>query len=157
MASAAIVLVIIAAVFICITFSERQLCLVLENSYTDKQLLALPVEEGDIFSVTFVHSVNNTPVTDYYEIRGEDFYVVQTKYYGFGAGVQTEIGPGQQLTYTDDGAMLVSGFNQKMTGMIYVVGMVSDHTLELNGSKYSLRNICARGTSVRFTLKRLRI
>lgn len=126
--------------------------LVLTNEDTGEEYGRYPVERGDIFSITFIHSVNQSPVTDYYEVRDGEFYVVATKYYAFGAGVQTEIEDEQTLTYTEDGGMLVSGFNTKMTGMVYVVGMVSDHTLELGDQEISLRDLCGRGSAVKFTI-----
>ena len=132
---------------------NRRMELVLTDNDSGEELARYDVKRGDVFSITFIHSVNKTPVTDYYEVRDGDFYVTATKYYSFGAGVQTEIEDEQTLTYTDDGGMLVSGFNRKMTGMIYVVGMVSDHTLEIGGREISLRDLCGRGTAVCFTME----
>ena len=70
-----------------------------------------------------------------------------------GAGVQTEVIEGQTLTYTEDGGMLVSGFNQAIPNLAYVVGKVSDHILEYNNEKFSLREICGSGAYVTFELK----
>lgn len=115
--------------------------------------LELPVQVGDQFSIQFIHSVNKTPVIDFYEIREDHIYVVSTLYYSFGAGVQTEVIEGQTLTYTEDGGMLVSGFNQAIPNLAYVVGKVSDHILEYNNEKFSLREICGSGAYVTFELK----
>ena len=43
------------------------------------------VSEGDEFSVTFIHSVNQYPLTDVYEIRDHRIYVVRTIYNNFGS------------------------------------------------------------------------
>ena len=143
-----------AAAFLNLNDRDGSMDLVLTDADTGAEFGRWPVKAGDVFSVTFVHSVNQTPVTDYYEVREDgEFYVTATKYYGFGAGVQTEIEDEQTLTYTEDGGMLVSGFNLKMTGMVYVVGMVSDHTLEIGGEEVSLRDLCGRGADVTFTLE----
>ena len=116
-------------------------------------VLELPVQVGDQCSIQFIHSVNKTPVIDFYEIREDHIYVVSTLYYSFGAGVQTEVIEGQTLTYTEDGGMLVSGFNQAIPNLAYVVGKVSDHILEYNNEKFSLREICGSGAYVTFELK----
>ena len=97
--------------------------------------------------------MHKSPLTDYYEIHGKDIYVIKTKYFDFGAGVQTELEDGQKLEYTPDGGMLISGFHQKMNPLIYVVGMVSDHTLKVNQRIYSLRDICGRGAEVTFSVE----
>lgn len=146
-------MVILIAVAILI-IKPGALRLELRDSSDGRLFAAYPVENGDRFSITFIHSVNNTPLTDVYEIRDGEIYVVETIYYGFGAGVQTEIEEGQTLTYTDDGAMVVSGFDWNRSGMIYVVGKVSDHTLAIGGEEISLRGLCGRGADVRFTISK---
>jgi hypothetical protein len=112
--------------------------------------MSFPVRDGDEFSVTFVHSVNKTPVTDVYQIRSGKIYVARTIYYAFGAGVQTELAAGQKLEYGQDGSMIVSGFNRLMDSLSYIVGTVSDHTLQIGEDRISLRELCGRNTTVRF-------
>lgn len=145
---AAIVVIIAASVFIYFILSSP--CLILKNGDTGKTLAVYRIEEGSKFSITFVHSVNKSPVTDIYEIRKGEIYVVRTIYYSFGAGVQTEIEEGQTLEYGEDGSMIVSGFERPMDNLSYIVGTVSDHILEINGSSISLRELCGHNTTVRF-------
>lgn len=146
---AAIVVIIAASVFIYFILSSP--CLILKNGDTGKTLAVYRIEEENEFSITFVHSVNKSPVTDVYEIRNGDIYVVRTIYYSFGAGVQTEIEEGQTLEYGEDGSMIVSGFDRPMDNLSYIVGTVSDHILEINGSSVKLRELCGRNTTVRFS------
>ena len=115
---------------------------------------AFPLREGESFSVTFVHSVNKSPVTDVYEIRDGIITVVQTVYYAFGAGVQTELEEGQTLSYGPDGEMIVSGFDRPLPNLSYIVGTVSDHTLTIDGAEVSLRALCGRNSTVRFSFAR---
>ncbi len=110
------------------------------------------MKQGDTFSVGFVHSVNKSPLTDYYEIRDDGIYVVKTVYYGFGAGVEAELGEGEELTYGDDGSMIVTGFDKRMDNLEYIVGTVSDHILTINDKKeISLRDLCGRSARVHFS------
>lgn len=146
---AAIVVIIAASVFIYFILSSP--CLILKNGDTGKTLAVYRIEEENEFSITFVHSVNKSPVTDVYEIRNGDIYVVRTIYYSFGAGVQTEIEEGQTLEYGEDGSMIVSGFDRPMDNLSYIVGTVSDHILVINGDSVSLRELCGRNTTVRFS------
>ena len=146
---AAVVVMIASSVFIYSILSTP--CLILRNGDTGKVLMAYPVSEGDEFSVTFVHSVNKSPVTDVYQIRGNDIYVVRTIYYSFGAGVQTQIEAGQTLEYGADGSMIVSGFERRMDSLSYIVGTVSDHILKIGGVSVSLRELCGRNVTVRFS------
>ena len=146
---AAIVVMVAASVFIYNVLSSP--CLILKNGDTGKTLAVFRIEEGIEFSVTFVHSVNKSPVTDVYEIQSGKIYVVRTIYYSFGAGVQTEIEEGQNLEYGEDGSMIISGFNRPIDKLSYIVGTVSDHILKINGETVSLRELCGRNTTVRFS------
>lgn len=142
---------IAAALLAVFEFGKQKL--VLSELETGEVFLSLPVSDGDRFSVTFVHSVNQTPVTDVFEVRGSDIYVVECRFYGFGAGVQTEYPDGVTYTYAEDGAIVATGYNILCKDLIYCVGMVSDHILEFDDTEYSLRDICGRGTKVEFGIK----
>lgn len=145
---AAILFAIAAPIFMFIAFSSP--CLVLKNADTGNTIASFPLRQGDEFCITFIHSVNKSPVIDVYQIRDGKIYVVRTIYYAFGAGVQTEIEEGQTLSYGPDGAMIVSGFDRQIDNLSYIVGTVSDHTLQIGGDTISLRDLCGKNTTVRF-------
>lgn len=145
---------VIIAVLIIFYLAFSSACLVLTDGDTGEVLGEFPVQSGDTFSISFIHSVNRSMVTDVYEVRGNAIFVVRTIYYSFGAGVQTEIQEGQTLEYGEDGAMIVSGFNKRMDTLSYIVGTVSDHILEIKGQSVSLRELCGKNTCVRFSIRR---
>ena len=125
--------------------------LVLEEPHDKTQYATYEMAVGDVFSITFIHSVNKSPVTDYFEIREDGIYGIKTVYYGFGAGVPTELEEGQTLTIEEDGSMTISGIDVKLSNLIYRVGTVSDHTLTLpDESEISLRDLCGRNARVGF-------
>ena len=152
MTGAALVLIVASSVFIYLIFSTP--CILLKDVDTDKVIAFYPVNEGDEISITFVHSVNKTPVTDVYEYRDGSIFVIRTIYYSFGAGVQTEVGEGQTLEYAEDGSMIVSGFDKQMDSLSYIVGTVSDHMLEIGNESVSLRELCGRNATVKFIIGR---
>lgn len=145
---------IIFTVSVILFFSISTPCLILKNGDTGEVITSFSIKDGDEFSVTFIHSVNNSPVTDVYQIRKSKIYVDRTIYYAFGAGVQTEIEEGQSLEYGQDGSMIVSGFNRLMDRLSYIVGTVSDHTLQIHGQDISLRELCGKNTTVQFVIGR---
>ncbi|HHU50429.1 MAG TPA: DUF1850 domain-containing protein [Firmicutes bacterium] len=146
--AAIVVTIVTVSIFLLITLSAPHL--ILKNGDTGEVIKAFPVKDGEEFSVTFVHSVNQTPVTDVYQIRSDGIYVVRTIYYAFGAGVQTELEEGQTLEYGLDGSMVVSGFHRRMDRLSYIVGTVSDHILQIDGETLSLRELCGRNATVHF-------
>ena len=151
---AAVVILIFAVLTAAFVYHHRSGYLILSSEKTGALYARYPVHVSDTFSIGFIHSVNKSPVTDYYEIRKDGIYVVKTIYYGFGAGVQTELDEGQTLEYGSDGSMIITGFDRKMDDLVYFVGTVSDHTLTLeNGQQISLRNLCGKNAMVRISLE----
>ena len=82
---AAVLILLFAVLTAAFLYHRHDGYLVLSSEKTGKILARYPVRLSDIFSIGFVHSVNKTPVTDYYEIREDGIYVVKTVYYGFDA------------------------------------------------------------------------
>lgn len=148
--AAAVMLIITAAAFLpgC---SSGEKALVLSDSQTGQVFARYPMEEGETFSVEFIHSVNKSPVKDVYEIRDGEIWNTQCIYYGFGAGVEEELLEGETLSYGDNGEMIISGIDHQMDQMIIVVGTISDHTLTVGDESVSLRDLCGRSTQVLFT------
>ena len=148
LAAAAITLLAVAAAFL--VWSRSGWYLTLRDT-TGELYARYPIQNGEWFSVEFIHSVNKSPLTDCYQIQDHQIYVEKTIYYGFGAGVQTEIEPGQELTYGDDESMIVTGFHKRMDHLQYIVGTVSDHWLVVNGcQQISLRDLCGKNAVVSF-------
>ena len=152
---AAVVILVFAVLTAAFAYHHRSMYLVLSSEKTGEVYARYPVHANDIFGIGFIHSVNKSPVTDYYEVRKDGIYVVRTVYYGFGAGVQTELEEGQTLEYGSDGSMIVTGFDRKMDDLVYFVGTVSDHTLTLgDGQQISLRTLCGKNAMVRISLEK---
>lgn len=148
--AAAIAAVVLLLTVLSVILSRRGWYLVLRDQDTGQEYARYRMEEGEEFSVGFIHSVNQTPLTDYYQIRDGQIYVVRTIYYSFGAGVQTELNEGETLEYGEDGSMIISGIDRLIPRLTYVVGMWSDHTLRIRGEEISLRDLCGRGAAVDF-------
>lgn len=152
---AAVTILFLAVLAAAFFFVGRTGVLILENPETGGLYGRFRLHTGDMFSVGFVHSVNKSPVTDYYEVRSDGIYVVKTVYYGFGAGVQTELEGNEKLEYGEDGSMIITGFDRKIPDLIYFVGTVSDHTLVLRDKEtISLRGLCGRSAKVRFRFEK---
>lgn len=147
-AAAAVILIIAAAAAL---LSRAGNYLTLRNRDTGELYARYRLEEGERFSITFKHSVNQYPLTDTFEICDGRIYAEECKYYAYGAGVQVELNPGEELSYTDDGAMLITGIHQDRTGACYAVATVYDFFLNVNGgADISLRDLCGRNALVCF-------
>lgn len=142
----------IAAALFCLSQNRGEL--VLSNAKTGEEYARYPLEPGEEFGITFIHSVNQTPVTDCYDADDEgNIYVRKTIYYDFGAGVPFDLNEGETLSYDEDGAMIISGIDRLIPDYLIFVGTVSDHTLSIGGEEISLRNLCGRNAKVRIVYK----
>lgn len=117
-------------------------CLIVRNGKTGEILARYPLAEGGEFSVGFIHSVNQSPVIDYYRITDGDIMVYETEYYNFGAGVQTTLNEGEYLKQGEDGSMIISGIDKIIGELSYVVSPVYDHVLKIGTKEVSLKELC---------------
>lgn len=148
LAAAVLMLIITAAAVIVNQLSADYL--VLYNSQTGERYLSEKAEQGFMFSVEFIHSVNQTPVKDTYIVDNGKIKAYSTTYRSFGAGVQTALQDGQKMTYDDNGNMVITGFDITYDPLRYIVSAAYDHILFLNGQEISLRDLCGKNTKVVF-------
>jgi hypothetical protein len=121
--------------------------LVLYDSDSGKVYRSWPVEEGGEFAVEFIHSVNLSPVRDTFRIEGGQIRPVKTRFYSFGAGMQSDLEEGQKLIRDGD-AMVITGFTTSFKELRFIVGTVSDHILFINNEEISLRNLCGKNARI---------
>ena len=146
---AAVLMIFITAAAVFIQCLSTQY-LVLYNADTGKNYITEKAEDGLMFSVEFIHSVNKTPVKDTFRIENGEIRAYSTVYRSFGAGVQTALEGDQKMTYDEEGNMIITGFDITYDPLRYCVGTVSDHVLTLGGEEISLRGMCGRQTNVVF-------
>ncbi|MFI3249765.1 MAG: DUF1850 domain-containing protein [Eubacteriales bacterium] len=103
-----------------------------------------PLNAQGEFSVSFIHSVNLSPVEDFYRVEKGQFVAYQTLYYHFGAGVQTDLADGQSLTVLPDGGMLIEGLDTVISPLLYNISPVYDHILIIEQTEYPLSELGVR-------------
>ncbi|MBY0584515.1 DUF1850 domain-containing protein [Murdochiella sp. Marseille-P8839] len=128
--------------------------LVLRSGKTGKVFARYPMAEGDTFTITFIHSVNQKPYSDMYRIENETIYAEETRFAEFGAGVETELNEGEILSTGKDGEIVISNIHTPMKHLSYIVGTVSDHILTVGEKEISLRDLCGRNATVVFTYEK---
>jgi hypothetical protein len=109
------------------------------------------VEDGE-FSIEFVHSVNQSPVREFFRIEDGIIYPQRTRFYSFGAGMPSELEEGQRMIREGD-EIIISGFNTSFKELNYIVGTVSDHVLFVNDEEISLRELCGRNAQIIISVK----
>ena len=128
--AAAIIAAIIAAALF--TTSQGGWYLIIRDAHSGAEYGRWPVEPGEQIGLGFIHSVNLYPLLDVFTV-GEDgiLYAETTIYYQFGAGVQTELNPGETFRVGEDGALIVDNIHQPFPELSSSAGGFSDRTLLL--------------------------
>ncbi len=145
-------LVVAAAVAFMILYpAPPGLCL--SDPETGKVFATCVLRNGETFSVSFRHSVNQSDVTEIYERRGKDIWLTGCIYYDFGAGVAEVLDPGWTLETGKNGEMILGNINTKMEDLTYIVGTIYDHVLEINGEKIVLNELCGKNAKVQFSIQ----
>ncbi len=148
--TAAAALIVVAAVSL--IFKSEAHTLHLTDAETGKVYARYSFGEADTFSVTFIHSVNQSPVTDFYK-RGENNSLIlyETVFYSFGAGMP-ESWPPDAIVETSAAGIRVTNLHLTMPDVTYIVGTVSDHVLKVGEEEISLRALCGKNSEVLFKL-----
>ncbi|MDR0561167.1 MAG: DUF1850 domain-containing protein [Spirochaetaceae bacterium] len=111
------------------------------------------IKERDVFAIEFIHSVNNSPVKETFIVAGDEIRPIANRFAAFGAGMQSELEAGQQLT-RDGEFLVITGFTASYKELNYIVGTVSDHVLSIHNETISLRELCGKNAHISIRVKR---
>lgn len=140
-------------VFALIVLSQKGVDLEIVRQSDQVLLARYPLHEKQTFSITFIHSVNQSPVEDVFRFEGGKLRAERTIYYDFGAGVQSELAEGDRLQSGQQGEIIIVHAPKIYENLNYIVGTVSDHVLQIGGKTISLRELCGRNTAITFRLR----
>ena len=129
--------------------------LTLQNVDTGKRLVHISFKGEKEFAVSFTHSVNKTPVTEFYMIQNKKIVLIQAEYYSFGAGMpEMAEYPGASLEIFD-GTLRLTGLNLPVSNLIYRVGTVAEHQLLINHQKIALQELSPIQTGIQFSYEKI--
>jgi hypothetical protein len=145
--------ILIAGVLILAGFVSLYI-LEIQDARGGKTVFAKKVSPGETFSITFVHSVEKSPVTDYFRIDNTFRIILyETAFRSLNTGLPATISEGQKLTRTDKEFHL--SIRDKVLPDIHL--WVNDQyagTLEIGGKVISLAAL-AGNTLLRIRVKKI--
>ena len=136
-----------------LTLSCKAQYLTLINERTGRTLYSIEAPNGAEFSVTYIHSVNKSPVTEYYQVVDGQIFLMALSYQSFGAGMPSEQTDGQVLNYAD-GSMLITGYDRHIPRLCYFISRTEGHTFDFGGVSLHLNTLDKPGEPVLFTVGR---
>ncbi|MEG2851697.1 MAG: DUF1850 domain-containing protein [Hydrogenoanaerobacterium sp.] len=149
---ALILLLLLAAGLLLLPFCT---CLSLS---TEEQgtVCALPLKDGEQFSIRFMHSVNRSPVVDTMERTGKTITIRSSLYRSFGAGMPAsadEVGEEATFTETPEG-IYIDGIDLEKDEIHKFTGTYADHYLLYRGRELRLKELVGEQTDLCFKLRR---
>ena len=141
-----------AAVAVILVAVNSSFKLVICDRDSGKVYAKYEILEGEEFSVSFIHSVNITEVTDVYYADGDTIVCDKCIYSSFGAGMPTEWEEEWQVSYEGD-KITLSGLGIRQKEVTYIVGTVYDHILHLDGNDIVLNELCGKNAEITLKIK----
>jgi len=131
--------------------------LVLTNAVTNQVLFITRLYEGETFSISHIHSLNQSPVREIYEIRDGQIVLISLEFETVGAGMPEGLEPGQTLARLETGGLRIDGFERAMTDLHLLIGHTAQHTLHIGDLSIPLDTLDRGGQSVQFSSRPLHI
>ncbi|PKL16860.1 MAG: hypothetical protein CVV49_14135 [Spirochaetae bacterium HGW-Spirochaetae-5] len=120
-------------------------------------LYSSDVVPGVKFSVTYIHSVNKSPVEDQFDLDSNYRIMLRKSIFkSFGAGVPSNLGDGDKFEYYKD-RIEVSYSNSSIDRFILFVGVIADHHFRMNGQDFQLSRLSSPQRSVQFIVKKITV
>ncbi|MCL2046466.1 MAG: DUF1850 domain-containing protein [Oscillospiraceae bacterium] len=152
--AASVALIILAASLCFMEYKKYQhvQLLVLTNVSKSMFLIQARAPDGTDFSISYIHSVNKSPITEYYEIIEGEIYLKAIRFESFGAGVETELSDGQNLIVHDE-YMMITGIDRHIPVLFIYIGRSEGQIFEIYGIESILNNFGNPGELLSFQIK----
>ena len=113
------------------------------------------VEKYGEFYTRFTHSVNRTPVNEYYRISEGKLVLVKTTFYSYGAGMPEvgEYGSGEPSII--NGMVQIDNINREFQSFTVFAGTYANHSLNTNNNEIFFSQFVEPQTPVTFEVKRI--
>lgn len=122
---------------------------------TGKLLYCRAAGAGKVFSIRYIHSVNKSPVEDFFVI-GESGEIIleKTVFMSFGAGVPASSDDGGSLKVYDD-RIEATGINRRIDNFLLFVGVTAEHRFKMERDEFLLRQISPQQRNLGIGIERI--
>ena len=112
-------------------------------------ITSFPMSGGGEFAISFMHSVNGAPFTDYYRIEDSDIILTGCRFYNLGGGLEPAVRPSDKLSY-DEGSFRLEGTERVQNSLCYAASASFDLVLIIGSEKQSLGLLCGKNRIIEF-------
>lgn len=127
------------------------------NGKTGRIVFADKVENFEEFHTSFIHSVNKTPVDEYYRIVNGTFILEKAVFYSYGAGMP-ELGEyGSSMPRIIDDTVLIDNINKEFEKITIYAGVQANHTLNTKNGEIAFLQLVEPQTPVIFEVRKVSV
>ncbi|MDF2949226.1 MAG: hypothetical protein K0R07_1254 [Sedimentibacter sp.] len=130
----------------------------ISNEKTNNIVFSDSINNFKSFYVSFKHSVNRTPVNEYYRIENNKFVAYKTTFYSYGAGMPDgSENPNADMNINDNGLIELTNINREFNEFTYMVGTYAEHTMHTENKSFKLDKYVEPQEPAIFQIKRVSI
>lgn len=115
------------------------------------------VEKYKDFYISFTHSVNKTPVNEYYSISEDKLILEKASFSSYGAGMPEAGEYGSGAPSIVDGMVQINNIHKVFKNFTYISGTYANHSLNIDDNKIFFSKLVKPQTPVTFEVKRISI
>ena len=118
-------------------------------------VFCVPVQPGEEFVLSFIHSVNRRPVYDTVRVEADHLVIAKSRFDAFGAGMPDGSTQEGKLTVAEDGRLEWT-VNRPTPEITVRVGRVAEHTVHYKGRDIRLSDLAEPGSALTLRVRKLR-
>ncbi|ADO76581.1 DUF1850 domain-containing protein [Halanaerobium praevalens] len=119
----------------------------------DKTILAEKVDNGDQFSLKYLHSVARTPVIEFFKIKDQKILLTGTEYQSYGAGLPTSNNLGDYIL--KDNKFIIQNIDQVLPEIMLRVSNYAQTEFIYNQKTYKLFKLAKNETLFQIKIKKI--
>lgn len=145
-------------IFIIILFTPIIEQFTISNGKTNNIVFSGSIDNYKSFYISFNHSVNRTPVNEYYRIENNKFIAYKTSFSSYGAGMPDgSENLNADMTINNNGLVEINNINREFFDFTYMVGTYAEHTLHTEHESFKLEKYVEPQKPAVFKIRRVSI
>lgn len=144
-------IILLAIIFCAIKFYEEKIFVTAEVGGEEKIITSVEARKNLPLVISFIHSVQKTPVIEELEFDGEDFILLRTKYKSHGVGLPFMESDGNFRI--EDGYFIMDDMNRRIKNLELRTGVGTQLCINLDGQEFKLYENFPPGTKIKFLFK----
>ena len=129
----------------------------ISDGHTDKLIFIGDLKDFKEFDVTFTHSVNKTPVKEFYKINSNIFNLYKAEFTSYGAGMSDGTDLENAEIYHGENDEIFLSMDEDFETITYYVGTIADHRITYKDKTIHLNEILNPQTPAVLEVKRISV